>query len=105
MTAFQHIVSGTAVALIALLTACGSSPPNPTDAGEELVAGQMLDIDYDEDRVICKRQRVSGSHVPRLICKTESQIAAERDALQRSVGPLRPMTGTLQRDPGADPHR
>lgn len=65
----------------------------------------MLDIDYDEDRVICKRQRVAGSHVPRMICKTESQIQAEREALERSAGPLRPMTGTLQRDPGADPHR
>ena len=105
MRASQYIGGGMAATFVALLTACGSTPPNPNEAGEELVVGQMLDIDYDEDRVICRRQRVFGSHVPKTICKTESQIAAEREAAQKSLGPLRPMTGTLQRDPGADPHR
>ena len=104
MRVSRYIGYTIAVGAFALIAACGSSPPGSTDAADELVAGKMIDIDYDEDRVICKRQRVVGSHVPQTICKTESQIQAEREALERSVGPLRPMTGyTHKPDPGADP--
>ena len=89
---------------LAFLAACESTPP-AADAGEGLVVGQTLE-EEGEDRLICKRQRVVGSHVPRTVCKTESQLAAEREAMDRAVGTRRPMTGyNPQRDPGSDPPR
>jgi hypothetical protein len=105
MRIFENKRLSTAVFGIAVLVACGSAPPESTDAGEEeQVAGTLIDVDYDEDRLICKRQRVVGSHVPQTICKTESQIRAEREALESRVGPRRPVTGYSQYpDPGAEP--
>lgn len=44
----------------------------------------------DREGVVCVRERVTGSLVPRKVCRTESQIAREREAsqkmLQRSTG-------------------
>ena len=92
------------VAVLALTAACESTPP-AADAKKGLAVGQVLEDD-DEDRLICKRQRVVGSHVPRTVCKTEAQLAAEREAMDRAVGTRRPMTGyNPQRDPGSDPPR
>lgn len=93
-----------AIALAAVIAACGARP-TAEDAADELVAGDVIDVDYDEDRLVCKRQRVIGSNVPRTVCKTESQIEAERQAAEKAVGPLRPMGGYTGRDPGSDPPR
>lgn len=104
MRTYRYSKWFTIAAGLAFLTGCESTPP-AADAGEGLAVGQTLEED-DEDRLICKRQRVVGSHVPRTVCKTEAQLAAEREAMERSVGTRRPMTGyNSQRDPGSDPPR
>jgi len=80
-----------ALGLLVLLTACSTNPP----AGEGHVAATdpYNDADYAEDPVICRRQRVVGSNVPVRVCKTQSQMQKERDALEREIGSLRPFTG------------
>ncbi|MDH4073722.1 MAG: hypothetical protein OEV41_11540 [Gammaproteobacteria bacterium] len=69
----------------------------PAEDPEGLVAENVLVEDYVDDPVVCRRQRVAGSHVPVRVCKTESQMKAERDGLQKTIGPLRPMTGDGRR--------
>ncbi len=89
--------------LLAVLAGCGSTPAGQ-DADPTAVAGVAID-DYDEDRVICRRQRVVGSNVPVRVCKTESQMEAERAALEKQIGSLRPMTGdTRQLDVNTFPN-
>ena len=59
----------------------------------ELVAGDLVVEDVDYDRVVCQRRRTAGSHIPVRVCMTESEMRAERDQLQKTIGPLRPITG------------
>ena len=92
------------VVLTGVLAACASGPEAGESEAESMV-GQVIDAGYDEgDRMVCRRQRVIGSNVPRTVCKSEAQLKAEREAAEKAVGPLRPMTGYQgQRDPGQDP--
>lgn len=81
------------VAVAAVLTACGSSSPEPDESQEDVVLAGVLDDDLVKERVICKRQRPLGTHVAVKVCKTESQIEAERKAAQDSMGMLRTISG------------
>ena len=104
MTPYPIIALFVLTAGFSILTACESTSSTVgTDDG--LAVGEVLEED-EGDKLICKRQRVVGSHVPKTVCKTESQLAAEREAMDRAVGTRRPMTGyNSQRDPGSDPPR
>jgi len=73
--------------------ACASSNRPQAGDPERLVAGDPVAEDYREDRVVCRRQRPVGSHLPITVCRTESQMQAERDAAQDAIGVLRPITG------------
>lgn len=88
-----------------LLVACRSTPPVEAEAETAQVGLAIPNEEYVEDPVICRRQRVIGSHVPVRVCKTKSQMEADRRAAQRAIGPLRPSGGsTHQPDaPGTDP--
>jgi hypothetical protein len=95
MTVTQCFRFALAAGLLAALAACGSARTAPGE--DELVAGNL--VGGEDDPVICRRQRVVGSNVPVRVCKTESQMDAERAALERQIGSLRPMTGdTRQMD-------
>lgn len=89
---------------MSLLAACASTS-DVGEAEQESMVGQIVDEGYDEsERMVCRRQRVIGSNVPRTVCKSEAQLKAEREAAEKAVGPLRPMTGFQgQRDHGQDP--
>lgn len=39
----------------------------------------------DRDRVVCRRERPVGSHMPRTICRTVAEIEAEREAAQETI--------------------
>lgn len=83
--------------ILAGLTACGSAPPAAGHGPED--SHMVVDGGYADDKVICRRQRVVGSNVPVRVCKTESQMRAEREALEKTIGSLRPFTGdTRQMD-------
>lgn len=72
---------------------CVSAGKSPADDPAGLVAGDPVAEDYQENRVVCRRQRTAGSHVPVTVCRKESQMKAERDELQEAIGPLRPIAG------------
>ena len=77
-----------AIALVGI-SACASADRAP----DILAAGDPVVADEKVDRVVCRRQREVGSHVPVTVCLPESQMEAERGELQKAIGPLRPMTG------------
>jgi hypothetical protein len=82
------------------LAACASSNSEVAAKLEVNEAGEYVfeDENAAKDEVICKRQRVNGSHVPQRICKTKSQIEEGHAEVLDSVGPLAPMAGDeLQR--------
>ena len=79
--------------VFAFVAGCASQTGAPGEDEVATVAGKPLVEDYKEDRVICRRQRTAGSHVPVTVCKSESQMKAERGATQETIGPLRPMAG------------
>ena len=92
-----------AVILTGALAACATGTESD-EANQESMVGQIIETGDDGDRMVCRRQRVIGSNVPRTVCKSEAQLKAEREAAVKAVGPLRPMTGyQRQRDPGQDP--
>ena len=76
-----------------LATGCGSTSKTPESGGKEVVVADTLDKDLGGDKIICRREHAVGSHVPIRICKTEAQLAREREATLNSVGMLRTMGG------------
>jgi hypothetical protein len=43
----------------------------------------------DEAEVVCKRQRVAGSHIPREVCRTRTQLRQEQDSSDRRIQEMR----------------
>lgn len=58
-----------------------------------------------KDEVVCRRERPVGSHVPVWVCRDAGDADLEREDAQRALGPLRTMSGTVERRPGDDPRR
>jgi len=79
--------------LLGLMSACGSTSETPESGGETVVVADTLDKDLGGDKMICRRQRVVGSHIPIQVCKTEAQLAREREDALDSVGMLRTIGG------------
>lgn len=51
---------------------------------------------YDEqaeEEMVCRRERVVGSHFPVRVCRSKKQVEEDREGVLRTVGPLRPMGG------------
>ena len=71
-----------------LMSACGSNSKVPENGGETVVVGAALDQDLDGDKLICRRQRVVGSYTPVEVCKTEAELAWDREHAIDSVGTL-----------------
>lgn len=102
MQSYREVIWAVGLGALAIVAACRSTVPADAGTETELVTQQVSDDDYEEDPVICRRQRVVGSHVPVRVCKTKSQMEAERRAMQRAIGPLRPMGGSTHQ-PDAPP--
>ena len=83
----------TLLVMATCIAGCSSAGKTPGGQPPVLVAGDQVVEDYDEDRVICQRRHTAGSHIPVRVCMTESEMRAERDELQQTIGPLRPITG------------
>lgn len=43
--------------------------------------------------LICKREKVSGSHMRKKVCRTQEEIDAQREADQRSIRDINPAGG------------
>lgn len=54
------------------------------DAAAQAKAAKLAAAESPDD-VICKRERVTGSHFPQKICRTRAQIEAKREADQKAL--------------------
>ena len=87
MTNAQIPLVVTAVIALSGIVACSANETAPDDG---LVYNEPA---MDPNQIICKRQRVAGSHIPRRVCRTRAQIEQDREAALRATGPLRTMGG------------
>ena len=100
MTALKIAIYAIVAMMLFGLAACAT---NDTEAVAKLQVNEAGEYVFDDgndpgDEVICKRQRINGSHIPQRVCKTRSQIEEEHEQVLESVGPLAPMAGDeLQR--------
>lgn len=93
------LLSGCAVLTAACLgiVACASN--------EQATSAKSIADAPPRDEVLCRRERPLGSHVPVWVCRDARDAELERDDAQRAMGPLRTMSGTVERRPGDDPRR
>ena len=96
MTPFS-INAALAATMLFALAACSANDTAPDDG---LVYNEPV---VDPNQVVCKRQRVAGSHIPRRVCRTQAQIENDREAALRATGPLRTMGGIGPPPPASSP--
>ncbi|MDG2376420.1 MAG: hypothetical protein P8M18_08725 [Woeseiaceae bacterium] len=96
MTPFS-INAALPVTVLFALAACSANDPAPDDG---LVYNEPA---IDPNQVVCQRQRVAGSHIPRRVCRTQAQIENDREAALRATGPLRTMGGIGPPPPASSP--
>jgi len=58
------------VVVAAMLTACASSPNTVAADSTEKA----------DDEMVCVREKQTGSHIPRKVCRSAAQIEQEREA-------------------------
>lgn len=96
----------TVLALL-LISGCSSTPADQTTkdladapaltqeqkdamSQEEKVEAYNASMSEDRDKLVCRREQVTGSHFRKTICRTQGQIEEERraaqDALRQSRG-------------------
>jgi len=60
--------------------------PNATAQGQQADKTAVADAKKDPDRtLICESVPVTGSHIPRKICRTLRQVEQEREAAQKAI--------------------
>ena len=65
-----------------VLGACGSTPARKT-ARPQPQTSSFADSDDDEDdELVCKEERMTGTNLSRTVCRTPDEIAEERNAAQ-----------------------
>jgi hypothetical protein len=106
--------------LLALAACAANDPPVSPESAETVVApvvengattsGEGLEalgpsdvpttamVPADENRLICHKERTVGSHISKRVCRTQSEIDAEKTAGQESLRQLsnRTVNGGLQ---------
>lgn len=85
----KNLVHAVLVAVVAPLGIIACSA-NDTEPDETLVYTETV---VDRDQLVCKRQKVAGSHIPRRVCRTRGQMERDREEALRATGPLRTMGG------------
>lgn len=71
------VIVGTlsAILSLAVATGCASGPDSMSDSAGYASAGQ---IDGDPDRMVCKRDKETGSRLSKRICKSAAEWEQER---------------------------
>ena len=82
------------------LGACASTEPQTVDATDEAAVatpetsvasaepvgtGEVAPIGKDPNEMICRRERATGSHFSRRVCRTRAQREADAEAAQEAM--------------------
>jgi hypothetical protein len=78
------------VAMMGLFLGCATASPQQTPSataqGTQKSEAAAADAKQDpEDALICEEVPMTGSHIPRKICRTARQIKKEREQAQKAV--------------------
>ena len=75
----------TAVALAALALGCASTSGSEAERDLDLASAvEEHNAQAEEkDRVVCTKERPTGSHIPRRVCRTVADIERERERVER----------------------
>jgi len=69
------------ITLILLVTAtlagCAAEP--------DTMASDASDTGKADEQLVCVRERQTGSHIPRKVCRTQAQVDAEREAAREAT--------------------
>jgi hypothetical protein len=76
------------ILITGLLVACQSSP----GPEKENVASEVVVVSAD-DELICFRERATGSHFSKKVCRTRAQIKGMRRETQEMIDSARPPSG------------
>lgn len=78
--------------LMGLMLGCVTAPPPPQGSGATAQSTQMeekaatADAKKNPDQtLICESVAVTGSHIPRKVCRTARQVEKEREDAQKAV--------------------
>ena len=70
-------------ALMMLAVACASSGGSrATDEEVAAAVAEHNEVVADEDKLICKNIRTTGSHIPRRVCQTRAEMDRARESAQ-----------------------
>jgi hypothetical protein len=88
-------------ALAASLLTCGLSLAAPIPAEEPEAPAPRAEPAKGEE-LVCKRERVVGSHIAKRTCRTRAQVEAERELSKQTMGELE-KTGGPNREGAGTP--
>ena len=77
--------------MIGLVLGCATAAPpqqssGATAQGQQADKTQVAEVKKDPDStLICEEVPVTGSHIPRKICRTLRQVQQERDQAEKAV--------------------
>ncbi len=90
----------TLLTALALAAACSSAPRAPARTPAHPTATSMADDQDDEEDdggLVCKDERMTGTNVSKMVCRTQAEIDEERNAAM--VWEKRPRNGTSSAEP------
>jgi hypothetical protein len=69
----------TLLAAAIVLAACGAAPKRAPSARPPATS-MAEDAEEDDDGLICREERMTGTNVSRMVCRTQAEIDEERNA-------------------------
>jgi hypothetical protein len=90
------------VAAVGLILGCATASPPPqnasaaapstqtqavaADSGGQKAAGSGTAVaKNDKDKLVCTSEQVTGSRIPKRVCRTQEQIDRERESAQKAL--------------------
>ena len=96
------------LAIVFCVSACATSGPEATESSEQVVVSEaetaaplqasanpqdivinQVEIVQDEDDVVCRRERATGSNIARKICRSTASLAARAAEDQAALRQMR----------------
>ena len=78
--------SSIAPLVVALALGCAQTPPSVDAADSDAKPkSEAAKAKSDGERLICRNERPTGSHLSKRVCRTAAQIEEEREEAKRSI--------------------
>ena len=84
------------IAIFVMVSGCATGGGNAVSEKEQAEDAAVVEYNATvepEERVVCTRERVSGTNIARKICRTERQIEEEREHAREAMDEIRRTVG------------